>query len=77
MIDGVPMGKQLTPEILSNPEHKFVQTILYIYTMQSFIFDEMNAASRKKDFEKLKYYGPLAVVLSFIIHCGNKRKIDN
>ena len=34
----------------------------------------MNKASRTKDAEKIKFYGPLASALSFIIHFGNKKQ---
>lgn len=61
----------LTPEILSNPNHEFVKTLIYIYSMQSFVFSEMNKASRKKDKSKIEWYGPFASALGFIVHCGN------
>ena len=47
------MKKPLTPQILSNPNSDFVKTILYIYSMESFIFGEMNKASRNKDKSKI------------------------
>ena len=46
---GIDFKKPLTHNILSNPEHPFVKTIIYIYSMESFIFSEMNRASREKD----------------------------
>lgn len=73
MVKNVPSQKPLTPKILSNPNHKFVKTLVYIYSMQTFVFNEMNRASRLKDHKKLRQYGPFAAALSFIIHCGNKR----
>ena len=47
--------------------------------MESFVFQEMNRASRMKDTTKIKYYGAFASALGFIIHCGNKKdtKLDN
>ena len=36
----------------------------------------MNKASRTKDTEKIKFYGPLASALSFVVHCGNKKQTD-
>ena len=69
----VDFKKPLTPKILSDPNHKFVQTLLYIYSMESFIYSEMNKASRKKDKTKIKFYGPFASALGFIIHCGNMK----
>ena len=67
------MNKPLTPKILSDPSHKLVQTLVYIYSMQTFIFTEMNKASRAKDIHKIKFYGPLASALSMIIHSGNHK----
>ena len=68
-VDGY--SKPLTPKILSDPEHPFVKNLLYIYSMQSFIFSEINRASRMKDESKIQYYGAFASALGFIIHCGN------
>ena len=39
----------LTPQILSNPYDTITRHILYIYTMEYFIFANMNRASRKKE----------------------------
>ena len=46
--------KPLTPEILSDPDHEFVKTLIYIYSMDSFVFSEMNRTSRMKDVSKIK-----------------------
>ena len=42
--------------------------------MESFVFSEMNRASRMKDKSKIKFYGPFAAALGFIIHQGNKKQ---
>ena len=44
--------------------------------MESFIFSEMNRASRMKDNSKIKYYGAFASALGFIIHCGNHKSTE-
>ena len=72
MVKEAEFCKPLTPEILSDPKHKFVKTLVYIYSMQSFVFKEMNKTSRTKDISKIKFYGPLASALSFAVYCGNK-----
>ena len=64
----------LTPKILSNPKHKFVKTLIYIYSMQTFIFTEMNKASRDKDFAKIEIYGPFASALGYIIQVASLKK---
>ena len=76
MVKEVDFCKPLTPKILSNPNHPFVKMLIYIYSMQTFIFSDMNKASREKDVEKIKFYGPLASALSFIVHCGNKKQTE-
>ena len=65
--------KPLTPDVLSNPEHPFVKTLIYIYSMQSFIYSDMNKASRNKDISSIRFFGAYACALGFIIHCGNKQ----
>ena len=49
--------------------------MMYIYSMQSFVYAEMNKASRLKDLTQIKYYGAFASALGFIIHCSNKKSI--
>lgn len=66
----------LTPAILQNPDHKFVKNLIYVYSMESFVYSEMNKASRNKDPSKIELYGPMASALSFIIHAGNKKTTD-
>ena len=68
----VDMKKPLTQKILSNPDHEFVKLLIYIYSMESFIFKEMNRTSRIKDESNIKFYGAFASALGYIIHCGNK-----
>ena len=67
------MDSPLTSKILSNPNHPFVKTLVYIYSMESFVFKEINMASRNKDESKIKFYGPLASSISFILNSGNKK----
>ena len=73
MVKDLDLKKPLTPKILSDPNHNFVKTLVYIYSMQTFIFKEMNKASRTKDTKQIKFYGPLASALSYVVHCGNKK----
>ena len=64
--------KPLDIKILSNPKHEFVKTLIYIYSMKSFVFSEMNRTSRLKLVNNIMYYGAFASALGFAIHCGNK-----
>ena len=74
MVKNLNFKKPLTPSVLANPHHSFVKTLMYIYSMECFLFHEMNKASRSKDFDKIQFYGPFAAALSFIVHCGNKKQ---
>ena len=67
----------LTPKVLSDPEHKAVRHIMYIYSMESFIYSELNKVCREKDKSKIKFYGAFAAALSFIIYSANKNRIDD
>lgn len=68
------MNKPLNPKILSNPNHKITRHILYLYTMESFIYSDINKTSREKDASKIQLYGPYAAALSYIIYFANKNK---
>ena len=72
MVKDVDRKKPITPELLEDTDNGFVKMIVYIYSMETFIFKEMNRASRDKDESKIKFYGALASALSFVVHCGNK-----
>ena len=39
----------LSPKILSNPDHAITEHILYLYSMESFIYSDLNQASRNQD----------------------------
>ncbi len=63
----VDLTKPLTEKILSNPNHNITKLILYIYSMESFVFTEMNSVTRNKDTSKIDIYGPFASALGYII----------
>ena len=69
------LDEPLTPKVLSDPYHKAVMHIIYIYSMESFIYAELNRVCREKDKSKIKFYGAYAAALSFIIHSANKNRV--
>ena len=69
--EGSAFEKPLSSATLADPSNSFVKSMIYIYSMQSFVFSEMNKASRMKDESKIKFYGAFASALGFIVHCGN------
>ena len=65
------LDKPLTRDILENPDHAITKHILYLYSMESFIYADLNRACREKDESKIKYYGAFAAALSHIIYFAN------
>ena len=51
----------------SNPEHPHVKAILYMYSLDSFLFDRLNQSSRDQDSSAVRTLGPFAVALTKII----------
>lgn len=72
--DTLDFKQPLTHDILSNPNHEFVKTLVYIYSMESFVFREMNKASRLKDESKIKFFGAYASALGYLVHCSNSNQ---
>ena len=71
------LDKPLTAGILSDPKNKITKHILYLYSMESFIYADLNRASRDKNKTKIKFYGAFAAALSYIIYFANtNRKVD-
>jgi len=44
--------------------------------MESFVFKEMNKASRDKDITKIEFYGAYASALGYVIHSATKKRKD-
>lgn len=68
------LDKPLSTKVLSNPDSHITKHILYLYSMESFIYGELNQASRDKCRSKIKYYGAYAAALSYIIYTANEHK---
>ena len=68
------LDKPLTTKILSNPDHKITKHILFLYSMESFIYADLNKATRDKDEGKINFYGAYAAALSYIIYTANKNR---
>ena len=43
------LEKPLTPKILSESSNKITPHILYLYSMETFIYEDLNRAIREKD----------------------------
>ena len=60
---------------LFNPNNEITQAILYIFSMETFLFRVLNAATKNQDESKIKTLGPFARVLSFIVLAAEKNKV--
>ena len=49
---------------------------MYLYSMESFIYQDLNMACRSKNKEQIKSFGPYAAALSYIIYQANKKRDD-
>ena len=63
----------LSKEILSDPTHKITKLLLYIYTMECFIYTDLNRACREQDQSKIQYYGAYAAALSYILYYADAK----
>ena len=45
--------------------------------MESFIYGDLNRASREKDRTKIQFYGAYAAALSYIIYFANQNRKTN
>ena len=57
-----------------NPESDIVCAMLYIYSMETFIYSAVNSATRDHDESKIQSLGPLACALAIILSFGEKRR---
>ena len=59
---GAEMDEPLTAKILSDPNHVITRHILYIYSMESFIYAELNKTSLKKGHWQIKFLGVIKLI---------------
>ena len=59
-----------------DPEHTHVKSALFIYSLNSFLFDRINKGSRQKNMSIVKNLGPYAVLLTRIIDNVGTRRTD-
>ena len=61
------MNQPLSYKILFDPDHPVTQTLIYIHSMETFIYKDLKKASLEKDITKVKTLGPYAVGLGTIL----------
>ena len=68
------LDEPLTPIILSDPSHKITMHLMYLYSMESFIYADMNRVTRDKDETKIRHYGAFAATLSYVVYYANEKR---
>ena len=58
-------------------EHPHVKTILFMYSLESFLFKKINLSSRERDLSVIKNLGPYAVALTRTINNVQKNRQDS
>ena len=70
------LDKPLTPKILGNSNHKVTKHLLYLYSMESFIYTNLNRACRDKNKDEIPQYGAYAAALGYILNSANIGRKD-
>jgi len=70
--------KRLTEKILKDPKADIVCGLLYIYSMETFVYSTLNTATRDHDSTKIMTLGPFAAALATIVRwTESKREKDS
>lgn len=66
----------LDEDEMSNPENKFVRLIIYIFSMDTFLFSAVNYAIKFRDMIKTSTLGPYAKILGSALRDASERRKD-
>lgn len=68
--------KPIDKKVFKDPYHPITRVLLKIYTMETFLYRNVNKATREKDSSKVKNLGPYATALNYILKgdANSKRK---
>ena len=69
-------NRPLTKDVLSDPYHVIVKTLLYIYSMEPAIYKILNKASREKDKRRVAQLGPYSDCLRIILANAERNRKD-
>jgi hypothetical protein len=62
--------------VISDPDHPHVKAIVFVYSMESFLFVRLNQISRQKDPSAIETLGPYSVALTFVINSIEQKRTD-
>jgi len=73
---GFSKKKPLTKDILSDPKHFVVKTLIYLYSLEPPIYRVLNKASRDKDKSRVGTLGPYSDCLRTILANAERNRKD-
>ena len=77
MEDDIDMfDKEINQHTLGNPYDPLVVSIMYLYSLETFLPHELNKASETHDISKIDTLGPFAAVLNHIMISTNFQRDD-
>ena len=62
-------------KILWNPKADIVCALLYIYSMETFVYSTLNTATRDHDSSKIFTLGPMAAALAWIVNGAESNRV--
>ena len=57
---------EIKPSDIDNPDSSLAKSILFLYSMETFLYSSLNKADREGDASKIQTLGPFAFALMFI-----------
>ena len=66
----------MTIEILTDADHPVTKTLIYIHSMETFIYGDLKKTCLNRDYSKVKTLGPYAYVIRRIIIETHLLKIE-
>ena len=61
------LDQEIDQQVLNDPSHPVTIAIVYLYSMETFLPQRLNRASRNKDINMIDTLGPFASVMNQIV----------
>ena len=65
---------QIDEYMLNDANNQVTKAIMYLYSMETFIYTAINRASRNQDETKVRTLGPYAVLLAQIVYGAEEKR---
>jgi hypothetical protein len=70
------LNLELDNEILCDDDHPVTKTLIYIYSMETFIYGDLKRACLERDYTRVKNLGPYAKAMGQIISLAFREKLS-